>query len=715
MPSAERWRIGKYTILRRIATGGMAELLLARADGPAGFAKLVALKQILPGHADNRGFVEMFLDEARVAARLNHPNIVQIFELGQSDGAYFIAMEYIHGHTVFELLRAGSHRGERVPLDVALGIAIAACDGLGFAHGQRADDGRPLELIHRDVSPQNLLVSYDGAVKLVDFGIARAADQLHHTTYGQVKGKPSYMSPEQAVGGRVDHRTDIYALGVVLHELLTGRRLFGGRALGAPTAEARQAIAPPSQAAPELPRELDAITLRALAYHPGDRFASCEELRAELERVMVRAGLVNSSSRRAELLASWFPGDAERPVIRAGDPPVEPSAGPPRGAASAPIASGLPFDVEDDETPTPTPITPPAADTALTLAPLASPIPSPMTSTPSAETRLGAQPAAPSIDHAAATAFIAAPPSDSAARSFTGVETPTPLVDHAAATAFIAAPAGSPSSPPPVDHAAATAFIAAPAIDARAEETAPFAKAPPRAAATVESTAPTPTPTRSGAGGAHAERRRRRLLRAGAAAAALSLAGAIWLGRALSTRSAPALDPTVGSAGSALAPITREPLNVVFDDDDPPARAASGTLTLDTAPYVDAFLGTRALGRTPLRAVRLPAGRHRVHLVDRDLGIDTITEIEIAGGRATHEHLVFSTGILRVDVPAGTEVQIDGRPSAPAPLAPLSLFEGTHDVVLTWRPKAGPARRRHERVIVRANEEQVLVRDLSRD
>jgi serine/threonine protein kinase len=220
-------QIGRYELVRKIAKGGMAELFLARAGGPGGFEKTLALKRILPHLAEDPSFVAMFLTEARLASRLHHTNLVQIFDCGQAKGGYYLAMEYIDGPNLRGLARCASGLGVPLPLELCAWIIAEACEGLAFAH-EFCDPAtrKPLGLVHRDVSMDNILVSREGAVKVVDFGIAKAADQVHRTQTGIIKGKLSYMSPEQLRAQTLDRRVDVYALGVVFYELLTGRKPF---------------------------------------------------------------------------------------------------------------------------------------------------------------------------------------------------------------------------------------------------------------------------------------------------------------------------------------------------------------------------------------------------------------------------------------------------------------------------------------------------------
>src|SRR5271166_4339284 len=222
-------RLGPYELLRRIATGGMAEVYVARRAGPHGFQKTMAVKRILPQYARDADFVAMFVDEARVCARLTHPNIVQVFDFGEQDGELYMAMEFVDGTTGARVIRAAASldQGE-VPLDVCLHVALSILRALDYAHSARDDAGKPLALVHRDVSPGNVLIDRSGAVKLTDFGIARAAEIERRTDAGQLKGKLGYMSPEQVLGRELDARSDIFTMGIVLGEMLILRPLFGG-------------------------------------------------------------------------------------------------------------------------------------------------------------------------------------------------------------------------------------------------------------------------------------------------------------------------------------------------------------------------------------------------------------------------------------------------------------------------------------------------------
>ncbi|HUU01925.1 MAG TPA: serine/threonine-protein kinase [Myxococcota bacterium] len=279
--------IGRYQLLARLASGGMAEIFLARQTGIGGFEKLVVVKRILPNLAREKAFVEMFLDEAVIAAQLNHPNVVQIYDLGQAGDDYYIAMEYLEGESLGHLAREGA--GARKPLSPGLvaGIVAQVCDGLHYAHSFEDDNGKPLNIVHRDISPHNVIVLFSGMVKVVDFGIAKAATKMHQTQVGTLKGKLAYMSPEQCMGSGVDARSDIFSLGVVLWELLTSRRLFKRDVEPAMIrAIVDEPIPKVRDARIGVPEKLAAIADRALEKDPEKRFQSAAEMAAALRQYL---------------------------------------------------------------------------------------------------------------------------------------------------------------------------------------------------------------------------------------------------------------------------------------------------------------------------------------------------------------------------------------------------------------------------------------------
>src|ERR1043165_2147441 len=246
---------GKYYLLERVNVGGMAEVFKAKATGVEGFERLVAVKRILPSIAEDEEFITMFIDEAKIAVQLNHANICQIFDLGKVDDSYFIALEFVHGkdlRAVFDRCRQYPTGGAvTMPIGQACFVTMKMCEGLDYAHNKKDAQGFDLKLVHRDVSPQNIIVSYEGEVKLIDFGIAKAANKITKTQAGILKGKFGYMSPEQVRGLALDGRSDIFAAGVVLYELCTGERLFTGSSDFSVLEKVQQAkVPPPSQVEP---------------------------------------------------------------------------------------------------------------------------------------------------------------------------------------------------------------------------------------------------------------------------------------------------------------------------------------------------------------------------------------------------------------------------------------------------------------------------------
>jgi eukaryotic-like serine/threonine-protein kinase len=280
-------RFGKYTLLRKLAQGGMAELFLALHRAVAGFEKLVVIKRILPSMNQDQGFIDMLLHEARIAATLSHPNVVQIFDVGYIDGSYYIAMEHIHGEDLRSIVRQMKKRGlMEFPVEHALGIVIGTCAGLAYAHEKRGLDGAPLTIVHRDISPQNILVTYAGDLKVVDFGIAKSGRRPvgEDTKSGRLKGKVPYMSPEQARGEDIDWRSDIFATGILLFELTTGKRLFKGQnELETLRLICERTYPWPSQVRPGYPHRLEAIVMRALAKDRNERYQSARHLQSDLE------------------------------------------------------------------------------------------------------------------------------------------------------------------------------------------------------------------------------------------------------------------------------------------------------------------------------------------------------------------------------------------------------------------------------------------------
>lgn len=418
--------MGKYQLIRKLASGGMAEVFLARSAGPLGFEKQLVVKRILPHLTEDPQFVEMFLAEARLAALLNHAHIAQIFDFGQQDGRYFIAMEYIEGHNLRVLCRKAHERGIRLPFALCARLISMACEGLAYAH-ELTDprNGKPLGLIHRDISADNLLLSRTGILKVVDFGIAKAASTwIPRTQTGLIKGKVAYMPPEQLLGRPLDARADLYALAVVLYELVAGRRPYEGESdvsliqciLNEPMRDVRALRE-------DVPRELEQIINRALSKDRESRQASCRELQQELERFVIRCGepvgpyqLASLVQQLSEPVVSAEPEAAPEPVAGSMVAPTEPdgtqhvpaqqeTATEPMGTqplpreSPQPPAAEQPAQVEVAQTtrteplPQPLPAEPPAQSTTVDRPPraeppaMARPLPLPVKEPPAAAPR----------------------------------------------------------------------------------------------------------------------------------------------------------------------------------------------------------------------------------------------------------------------------------------------------------------------------------------
>ncbi|HUJ13364.1 MAG TPA: TonB family protein, partial [Thermoanaerobaculia bacterium] len=280
-------RFGQYVLLEKIATGGMAEVWKARMRGVEGFQKIVAIKKILPHLSDNREFIDMFIDEAKLAAQLNHNNIIHIYDLGKIQNSYYIAMEYVDGYDLKTILKRAQDCGQPLTVELALFIASKVAAALDYAHRKRDFENRDMGLVHRDVSPQNVLISSEGDIKLCDFGIAKAASKASHTQAGALKGKLQYMSPEQAWGKPIDRRSDIFALATVLFEMLTGRNLFTGDNEISILEQVREArIEPPSKFNDEVTPEIDRIVVKALAKEPENRYQTAAEMARDIDAVL---------------------------------------------------------------------------------------------------------------------------------------------------------------------------------------------------------------------------------------------------------------------------------------------------------------------------------------------------------------------------------------------------------------------------------------------
>ncbi len=582
------WRagqtVGRYTLLAKIAIGGMAEIWLAKQEGPRGFEKVVVVKKIVDALSRDPEFVEMFLDEARIAAQLNHPNVVQIFDLGEAAGSYYIAMEYLAGENLASIVRAGIKAGHPLPIPYAVRIVASAAEGLAHAHAKTTPDGKPLNIVHRDVSPQNIIVTYDGQVKVVDFGIARAANRSSRTLGNQLKGKASYMSPEQARGQNVDGRSDQFALAIVLFELVTRSRLFQ---FDEPLM-ALQAVASPERLPsatsrnPEVPEALSNILARALERNPADRYPTCRNFQSALEDWLRRQDDAPGSAEVAAYMAALF-----RDRIRERHRLVESARA---GELTPSVAhKGLKNDTEQSM---------PGRSTQMR--------------------ELEAQKPRRKVGHLAAVAASGALLAVIGATLLVSKLTSDAEPDESAAGAPAAEPASADlgKSPPVASAARAQAASSAGVLAIETD--------PPGASVAVDGIARGPSPVVLSE------------LRPGDYAISASAKGRQPASKTVSVRAGERTQVVL-----VLPAETSRPAPSPSESVRPKAapKAARGLLSLNTVPWTEVYLGSRKLGDTPLIDVPLPAGTHVLRLVNAEKGVSSSIEVEIRPGQTTVKKL----------------------------------------------------------------------------
>ncbi len=384
---------GKYLLIDRVNVGGMAEVYKAKTRGVEGFEKLVAIKRILPNIAEDDEFITMFIDEAKISVQLTHANIAQIYDLGKIGDSYFIAMEYVPGKDLRAIFDRMRKRGETLPIPLTCYAISRVCEGLDYAHRKKDAVGRDLNIVHRDISPQNVLTSFEGEVKLIDFGIAKAANKASKTQAGILKGKFGYMSPEQVRGLPLDRRSDIFAVGVVLYELLTGERLFLGESDFSTLEKVRNVdVVPPSTYNRRIPDELERIVMKALTKDVDQRYQWCSELENDLQRFLITSDTIFSRKDLATFMKAAFAEDLEREKLKNQEAMgVDVAA----AVSAAPPVEEISFDVDDDVDPDSTEVGPmPTSDPSIT-SPGPGPGTQPGVAPPAGRTPPPAPPAAP--------------------------------------------------------------------------------------------------------------------------------------------------------------------------------------------------------------------------------------------------------------------------------------------------------------------------------
>ena len=588
-------QLGKYTLIRKLATGGMAEVFLAKAAGPMGFEKTLVVKRILPHLAEDPAFVEMFLSEAKLAAQLNHPNIVQIFDFGEADDAYFLAMEFIDGPNLRVLLKRASQQGVALPPAVCARLIATACEGLAFAH-DFADPGTGelLGLIHRDISPDNVLVSRQGAVKVVDFGIAKAAGQSHKSQSGVIKGKLAYMPPEQIRAKQLDRRVDVYALGVVLYELLTGSKPFEATT----DASLMQAIlfeplVPVAERRADLPEQLQRILEKALSKDREQRYPDCLSLSADLEEFILSVGKPVTTQQIVQLIAQVTPNtDTPVPTPHPGTPRSGPKLAPTPVHTPAPMAvepsepslvkpRTEPLIIERTEPLMPTPVGKPAAKgTGSTTAPRV--VTAETAVTPEAVDPAPAAPAASGkkwIPAIVGAGLLLAGGGYMLFRPGSAPEpVPQPLVVAKAEPAPVQPPQEA-AAPKPAENELAPA------------PSTPLADPP-----AVVSPPPTPAPTPQ------------------------------------PPTVAETPDPTPSKPKPTAAPKPARPQPAAVKPTVAPVVVGKGTFVFRVRPYATVLVNGKSLGQTPFAPVELPAGTYTVQFINEDLKKNLIQRHELKPG-----------------------------------------------------------------------------------
>jgi len=307
MPESQPQRFGKYLLLEKLAVGGMAQLYKAKITGVQGFEKLIAIKTILPHLASEKELITSFIDEAKLAALLHHQNIVQIYDFGNMEDTYYISMEYLFGKDLRHIINKTKEKNQSISLEHALYIASQICAGLDYAHNIKDFQGAPLNIIHRDISPQNVIVTYEGEVKIVDFGIAKAARRSTLTQVGMIKGKIAYMSPEQASGQNIDARSDIFSTGILFYEMVTGKQMFTGvDTLQILAKVCRAEFEPPEIAQGGLPPQVYQILHQALKKEPQERYQSCGDMLADLEECMIHLNMRPTARGLSQFMKDLF-------------------------------------------------------------------------------------------------------------------------------------------------------------------------------------------------------------------------------------------------------------------------------------------------------------------------------------------------------------------------------------------------------------------------
>jgi serine/threonine-protein kinase len=685
-------QFGKYLLLKRLAVGGMAEIWLAKQLGVQGFEKLVVVKRILEQFASEKEFVQMFLDEARLAATLNHPNVVQIYDLGQEAISFYIAMEFIAGHDLLGILRKCKQAGQPLSPEIAARMVAGACEGLHYAHTRKDNQGNPLQIVHRDVSPSNILVTYEGGVKVVDFGIAKAESRSTKTEAGKVKGKFSYMSPEQIRAEPLDARSDVFALGIVLHEVLVGRRLFKrDNELAIMRDILEGEVRPPSALRPGLPPALDEIVLKALQKDRRKRYASAQEMQLALEKYLASTAAPPTSVDVSHFMLDLFAEEhaayqqllhqlpTARPeqlvqIIEQGQRTSQSQSqisgftDPKRARATGEDKTVV---VEEEVEGVRQPgrrkgvMAAVAAGAALLLVGLLS--------------FLLTRPAAPvapvvgelslESDPSGATVLLDGRP--------TSVKTPGTLPGLALEKDLLVRFEKEGREPREVtvrltpQTASRTLSVVLPAEQAR-PGTLQVETEPPGASVVLDGkpqAGKTPlTLSEVSSGVEHLLRVSLEGHHEEAATVKVEPGATTPVKLALKAVAAPEPEPTPAPVAEAREKKGKK-------------GALTGEVALSSTPSADIFLGAKRLGRTPA-TVRLPVGKVSLTFVNRELELRQTVSVQVDGKEPTQASFAFKKGKLAADVTPWADVYIGERKLGTTPLAPREVYEGSYTLRL---------------------------------
>ena len=740
-------KYGKYLLEKQLAVGGMAEVFLANQTGPAGFRKTLCIKRILPNFVNDASFIEMFLDEARTAAQLSHPNIVQIYELGETEGSYYIAMEYIRGPSVSKVIRRLKQNELSIPLHYAAKIIANVCAGLEFAHTFADADGQPLHLVHRDISPDNILVSFTGAVKMIDFGIAKAKTNQSKTQAGAVKGKFSYMSPEQIMGANLDGRSDLFSLGIVLYELTTLQKPFGEDAdLMTVSAIVNDPPPLPSEFLDGYPAVLQDVIVHALAKDRRERYASAQDMQHELERFIHEQGEFLSERDIGNYMTRLFsdsPDDIETlrqlgsgvrmrltgvPVVR---PKVgvesedETVVGRPANAVTpaktdikpAPVSEPAP--VEDPDA---TKLMTQAAEEPEPTSPRERPPKQQAPRTPPKPTRPDGPKALSEVEPpvetqggggrkllwaalvvllvgggATATWYFLRGNSNASPTEQKTTEAPLVAVaersdagapDPVDAGSGVAAPSDAGSSAAVLDTGSAKASVDV-AVPPKSEDAGTSATAPQDAghSAVGPTDAGAAPPPDTGAGAAPHE------VDAGSGPEATDSGPAVQdAGKQASAPDTGAGLATRDDAGGSSAKLatqdagaTTTAADVRVADTAAPEVAASapGTVRVTSEPVTDVYVDDKHRGRTPMN-LELRPGQYSIRLKGKG-GLHRTVTVQVLPGDRIPVNVHFDKGIIAFDVERGVTVFLDGVPLGQAPVTQRGVWEGKHKVSFKHR------------------------------